>query len=589
MGKIGNCEYIIFGTGKIFTYLKEKYEIDVNKHIICFIDNNKKRDKFEGKQVFTFDEFVKENISGNIIICSSYFKEILYSLLDKGFPRANIFNAYALYLMDNYESIFSLFKFKNKITNYLISNKLKNTEVVESEKKLIFYVKNWGFSLIPFHTIVFGILLRRNGLNIEFLLDDCSRYNDSILEVELTDEANIILENLLELTKQEYNINFKKISEYRLGNLNDLEKEAVKRSIYLNKIWESKKVIFKDEYFPNDYEKMHWEIADRFKTYLSEEKIEQIYLFSGVHHEYHVIDKLCQFAEVQRFSFESFRNGSTFSISGPVVLQNDLASLEEYLENDQIKEYLVSESKEHFETIKKSLKKFEIDDYVLIPLNIFWDSASFSNNDLFESFIDWLDETITYIIEVCNKTVIVRQHPHETIFGTGGELKYYLKRKFGSSHYFIYIEAEQEISTYDLIYNARLVLPNTSTVGIEAAAIGKNVILKNDVYYCYTEFVTKAQTKKEYFNAIEKILFSVNEPISERKIEKAKMYYSLTSLLEMKKVFGQDNEDVLRWMDFTLDQLMDFNEINLILKAIKKNTSLIQLKIEGKLNTNLKQ
>jgi len=145
---------------------------------------------------------------------------------------------------------------------------------------------------------------------------------------------------------------------------------------------------------------------------------------------------------------------------------------------------------------------------VLMPLNMFWDVASLGVERIFPSPFEWLDQTIEHILDNTQASVAVKQHPRERQFErfkTGSRLGSTLETKYGKNPRFKFFAAADPVNTYSLMENSRLVLPYSSTLGMEAALMNKKVLTCTDVYYAGQSFVENAATKAEYFEKINRL------------------------------------------------------------------------------------
>ena len=195
----------------------------------------------------------------------------------------------------------------------------------------------------------------------------------------------------------------------------------------------------------------------------------------------------------------------------------------------------------------------EID--VLIPLNIFWDAAALGRNCFFDDPHQWLLRTVEFLLSNTDARIVVRQHPEERRFNhyeTGSLLADMLFEKFGGNEKFFMYRAEDMINTYTLIEHSKVVLPYSSTIGIEAALMGKIVIIESNVYYADQPFVVKATSGEDYFHQIRnalqepgplmKVLFSAPN------LETAWLLYFLqTKCSIVYSEFGLEPIDFDRW------------------------------------------
>src|SRR6185437_1343735 len=99
---------------------------------------------------------------------------------------------------------------------------------------------------------------------------------------------------------------------------------------------------------------------------------------------------------------------------------------------------------------------------------------------------------------------VVRQHPSERrpLQRSQTDVGGLLSRSFGDDHRCRFVAAEDPVNSYDLLRAARLVLPFVSTIGIEAAAMGKPVLVSGACYYSDLGFVWSAGSREEYFDLL---------------------------------------------------------------------------------------
>jgi hypothetical protein len=143
---------------------------------------------------------------------------------------------------------------------------------------------------------------------------------------------------------------------------------------------------------------------------------------------------------------------------------------------------------------------------VLMPLNVMWDTAALGRHNLFPDAVQCVEETAAWLLSNTRATVAVRQHPMERIWQE--RLQYRnplgerLALRFGSEPRLRYIRAEEAVNTYDLLPRAKVVVPATTTVGLEAVLLGIPVVTDCTVYYGALPGVTTATSRDRYFAAI---------------------------------------------------------------------------------------
>jgi hypothetical protein len=194
---------------------------------------------------------------------------------------------------------------------------------------------------------------------------------------------------------------------------------------------------------------------------------------------------------------------------------------------------------------------------IVVPLNYRSDSAALARQRVFASVTDWLTQLLEWAARRGDVRVAVRQHPCERIPEYRGtdDWNRILGPLLARSDRLRFIAAEDPVNTYDLISNARVVLPFTSRVGIEAAMLGKPVILGTNCYYDSFAFVQNAAFTGDYFALIEQALGGNLVPDAKRREDAALVYYLAERCLALKTDFTPQPPDFWKWVEKPRDEL----------------------------------
>ena len=196
---------------------------------------------------------------------------------------------------------------------------------------------------------------------------------------------------------------------------------------------------------------------------------------------------------------------------------------------------------------------------VVLPLNFTHDGPALMLPGCFRSFREWLLETVEYLLERTPAKILVRAHPAERLLSSIDFISYEdeLRRTFAGTERLVYARPEDPINTYEAVERSRLVLPFASTVGIEAALMGKHVIMAQDCYYAGFGFVQKAESKEQYFELIARVLL-YDEHYTLRDLDAAYMLYYMSKHYLLNTHFvdtdywqGEDS-----WIHLSFDELM---------------------------------
>src|SRR5262249_52842409 len=153
---------------------------------------------------------------------------------------------------------------------------------------------------------------------------------------------------------------------------------------------------------------------------------------------------------------------------------------------------------------------------VLIPMNVDFDTAALGRHVHFEDTTEWVCETAQFALSRSSSRVVVRQHPSERreLERSRLDLRQRLFERFGDNGRVRFVAAEDPVSTYDLVRDARVVVPFVSTFGVEAAALGKTVIAAGASYYTELGFAYSARSRAAYFELLDRALSGKLTPLA---------------------------------------------------------------------------
>jgi hypothetical protein len=223
---------------------------------------------------------------------------------------------------------------------------------------------------------------------------------------------------------------------------------------------------------------------------------------------------------------------------------------------------------------------------VVIPMNIEWDAAALGRHAIFEDTVDWITATVEFVLTHGPQIIAVRQHPAERKkFGRSHlDIGAILQERFGSNTRLRMVAADQPVNTYDLIRSAAVVLPFASTIGIEAAAMGKVVLVSGASCYSDLDFVWKASSREEYLYLLGRALRG-ELPRKPDQVEKAWLCYYLTpacNLVWTDFTPAPSDSDFWKWVARDPEDLFDDAAVADILTALAENRPLSLIRHERK-------
>lgn len=221
----------------------------------------------------------------------------------------------------------------------------------------------------------------------------------------------------------------------------------------------------------------------------------------------------------------------------------------------------------------KTGKKEDLD--ILVVLNRRCDTAALCRHRLFRSVSEWLGALLNWVTSKRDISIMIRQHPCERLPEYRGQEDWNeLFAPFTSlGKRFRFIRAEEDVNTYDLIESAKVVLPFTSRVGIEAAMLGKPVILAADCYYENCGFTINPVDPAAYFTAIEKALAGVCATTEDQTKKAELVYYLMECCTFVETRLTPQPADFSDWLSVPPHELSKRSEIQTIICcATGKNT-----------------
>lgn len=263
--------------------------------------------------------------------------------------------------------------------------------------------------------------------------------------------------------------------------------------------------------------------------------------------------------------------------------RNATADLKHMSNDEYIKEY---RAKGYDKTVLQPPQKESVPSYdVIIPLNLSNDGAALGVFSIFGSMKEWLKKTLDYVIHKLNGTVLIREHPIGKILPS-----YLLSTELYSIYPEIlepykgnsklrYVKSDEEINLYQYIEQCKVLIPWTSTVGVEAGILGKNVLIHTDVYYQNAAFATRAKTQEKYFENL-KSCITQNVFLREDKQlahEDALKYFYYTMNRILITDFTIVNSNEITWAFESFSELTHAQGVDEIIKIVAEGIPSVYL------------
>lgn len=139
--------------------------------------------------------------------------------------------------------------------------------------------------------------------------------------------------------------------------------------------------------------------------------------------------------------------------------------------------------------------------------NLIWDSAVVGEDTVFPDMFDWVVATVRAVAATPDQHLVIRVHPAEVRVywhPTRQRVAEALAAAFpdGLPANVTLVDAEDPVDSYALVRRSDLVLVYSSTVGLEAAALGRRVVVAARSNYSAAPFVVRPASRAEYLAEI---------------------------------------------------------------------------------------
>jgi acetyltransferase-like isoleucine patch superfamily enzyme len=460
-------------------------------------------------------------------------------------------------------------------------------------------VTPWLYTAVPFYSIALALFYKHQGCNVVIIWDDLS-----FADKHQSDEQNQVIGTVLgSLSDSIEIIKASKLPSLPLFNEDHAEITKLAR---LNTVWMHKSSVFSNEsaaYETSCREALTAALV-KIKFLFDCDKFDHFVVPGGIYGTSGLYSWEGRRCNVRVSTFDCWVGHLLLGVNGAAAHLMDIPTLYKQgcetlwsdtrlasqaieLAKNELSARMESRDDETFQTVafssSQTLGPFD----VLMPLNIEWDSAALGKHQFFETSLDWLTSTINFLLDETTANIAVRQHPSERLFGSGHHLKDALTGQFGSNPRFRFFASDEEVNTYKLLEHTRVVLPHTSTIGVESAALGKVVIVESSSYYSELAFVTKATSRAHYFSLIKQAL-QTDVPQAPSRQDDALFCYFLTQIAnQIHTDFTPQPNDYAKWVTQDFNKLVSDETIKMIVKSFSEGIPAAALRYENILNESL--
>lgn len=454
-----------------------------------------------------------------------------------------------------------------------------------NSKRFAVLVLPWLSTDVPWFSIVTGLFLARRGNNVIFILDDLPFGNKPVVFAFILRCIRQVLKMLPP------RLTVVCLSDYRTtGGLSPDQSNHLTRLAQFNAVWALKGEMNstgRQQYIDLITKQLSTSYK-AIKSLCESKAFDVIFIPGGVYGSSGIWKECVITTGMRVASFDSGGYGTLMLTADGVAAQlqdipRAFAMLKARSDFEQKKQIVMEAAQAEMKRRRAGTDKFasqmiaktqnvmHLDNGVLIALNSSWDSAALGLHVLFEDSTQWIIETTRWLLDNTDAPVIIRQHPAERlkIARTTDNYHKLLTDNFGVTDRLHFIAADALVNTYDLLNLVSTVIVYTSTIGVEAAALGKVVITPSKSYYSALGFVWNADSKETYFRHISNSV-ALNYTVTPEMKDDAMCCYYLTQCCNW--IFSPFNpEGFSDWSSYSLEKLYTLEAVQIALTSLQDN------------------
>ena len=535
---------VVFGIG---THISRLYKLwDFSNHVLCYVDNNSSLwgNEFMGKKIISPSEINNIKYNKFVICITSPHRCEIIKQLKKINNKLDVVDLYQL--LDLQEWLNLHIDFSEKYLDFINRNKYQIRSYLNKDPVINVKKDNLvGIVIVPsfpgtwcYYSITIMLMLLCRGYHVKLIFDDLQSVGEYTLYEGMTEIFNEITNDVIRYINDS-GINFETLylSESKKSNINEREVTEVKNITRISALWQTSFKGFKTRGLDkntivNNIEPYLIENMKYVKGFFEDNNFDTINIYTGLYYNTGLYSVIAKEKNIRMSSYDSSgsKDGKVFFSSNGIfgqlpeiraIIANGLISRDSTLLNK-----ICNYSKDRIMKSQRETRDNDYDNYqivvedkfdtnidVFIPLNIEWDSTASAVPCIFKDTEEWIIETISFILAKSSASIMVREHPGKNIFSKKYNFEKYneiIETHFSNNPRVVFVSATDKVNTYKQVKKSKVVLPYSSTIGIEAAILGKKVVMCTDSYYSDIDIIKKGKSKRDYFKQILYILNSDN-------------------------------------------------------------------------------
>lgn len=629
--KLCGKKIVCYGVSASYTAMNELLDLDESVAFFADRDQSKWGRFYYGKEVKSPDEMSRLDKRTYIVIVFVRTFEPVYKLLnDMGFEHKVNYIHISELLGVRYELV-KFINTANMLVNFLdtVPEALKGVTPKKESEKIGIIASMEGLGAAPDfpYSIVLFLILKWKGYHVQLIMDNLCWTVDTDLYEGCHEDLQYISQRIMEKLRAivpQSDILY--LNAYGSGDVTESDKrECEKIAEYSAR--HQKWMGFHDHIRTISQAEEQEYFTEAFKrnigyvnAFFEKKHFHTINASTGLHKRAGVISYVARKKGIRVSSQDGWRGNMLVETGGPASHGGDISRTinENWIPKEREegvlqcasklaeKRFMQSNSGDKFPTLRQfqmevgskgyanvtlqSAKREIKQKYdVIIPLNAAYDAAALGLEDIFQSREEWLIETLDFVIHTLKKSVLLREHPILKMLP-----KPYLPSDLASTAQAVlepyrdnellhYADIDEDLNLYQYIEQCKVVLPWSSTVGVEAAVMQKNVIVHTNVYYGNSAFAMKARSKREYFSLVQECTGSNEWLVADKKTayrEALKyFYFGMKRRLKTKfTLYAEDLECITHeWMGMKFEELLEEKGVFEITQIVAENVPSVYL------------
>ena len=279
-------------------------------------------------------------------------------------------------------------------------------------------------------------------------------------------------------------------------------------------------------YLLSEYIQSAWSVASEFVKFLDKAEPDVLVVFNGIlfpeatarwvaqQRGLRVVTHEVGFQPFSAFFSDQDATAYSLEIPPDVELTSDQnRSLDEYLEQRIQGEFTMAGIRFWPEMLALdqgfNAKAAQFKQIVPIFTNVIFDTSQIHANEVFSDMFAWL-ELVDGLIQSYPETLfVIRAHPDELRSGKKSREsvpEWIKQKKTDQQNNVVFVKPDEHLSSYELVQRAKFVMVYNSSIGLEAALLGKAVLCGGKARYTSYETVYFPETPEDYRRQAEEFL-----------------------------------------------------------------------------------